>query len=318
MGRLLPLSYTFLKKNKTNYGKVCGQLYFFNTLGAIFGAIVIGYLAFYLFNLDILFKTNLYILFLVTLSALIYIKNKTQIVILSALGLLLLVLPTQWNRTGHEIGYFRISQYNQDMHFKKLFFLPKNRSKNSSISFFKDGPNSTVSVISFPRENDTSKFSYLKQLFNLENKKSSNKERSYSIVVNGKSDGNSLGDFSTMFFAIPYLYAPQKKDLETAVIGLGTGVSAGSYVPLEDIKNIKVLEISPAVIQAVKTTPPKLNFQVMQNKKVNIKEIDAFKYFTRSQKKFDIIVSEPSNPWVLGVENLFTLEFYEMDRSKPL
>ena len=134
----------------------------------------------------------------------------------------------------------------------------------------------------------------------------------YSIVVNGKSDSNSLGDFSTIFFMLPYLYSPQKENLKTAFIGLGTGISAGAYSPLEDVKSIEVLEISPFVIKAIKTVPPELNFHVTKNKKVKIIETDAFKYFTRNNKKFDIIVSEPSNPWVTGVENLFTLEFYKL------
>ena len=308
MGRLLPLSYAFLKKNKGNYGKLCGQLYFSNTLGTVFGAIFIGYLAFYLFNLDILFKTNLYILFLLTLTILIYTKHKIQLTTLSVLGLILLLLPTQWNRTGHEIGYFRINQYNPRFHFKKLFFLPANRNKRSSVSFLKDGPNSTVSLINFSIEKNAPHFLYLKKLFDF---KSATNNYSYSVVVNGKSDGNSLGDFSTMFFMIPYIYAPKKNNLETALIGLGTGVSAGSYIALEDVKSVNVLEISPFVIKAIQNTNPNLNFHAMRNKKVSITEIDAFKYFTRSKKKFDIIVSEPSNPWVLGVENLFTLEFYE-------
>ena len=62
MGRLLPLSYALLKKTKDNYGAVCGNLYFFNTLGTVVGTLVIGYLAFYIFDLDDLFKINLFLL----------------------------------------------------------------------------------------------------------------------------------------------------------------------------------------------------------------------------------------------------------------
>ena len=47
-------------------------------------------------------------------------------------------------------------------------------------------------------------------------------------------------------------------------------------------------------------------------KKVNIIEIDAFKYFSRINKKVDIIFSEPSNPWVTGIENLYTPEYYQL------
>ena len=308
MGRLLPLAYSFLKKTKNNYGKVCGLLYFFNTLGTVFGAIVIGYLAFYLFNLDILFKTNIYILFLLVLTILIYIKNKLHFVILAILGLFLICLPTQWDRTGHEFGYFKTTVFNPNIHFKKLFQLPKLIEGTTKNNFFKDGPNTTVSLINFEKQRRDKVLPDLKKLFDYDFKGTSD----YSIVVNGKSDGNSLGDFSTIFFMLPYLYSPQKESLETVFIGLGTGVSAGAYTPMEDIKSIEVLEISPFVIKTIKTVAPELNFHVTKNKKVKIIEIDAFKYFTRNNKKFDIIVSEPSNPWVVGVENLFTLEFYDL------
>ena len=308
MGRLLPLTYMFLKKTKDNYGKVCGFLYFFNTLGTVFGAVVIGYLAFYLFNLDILFKASIYILFLLTLGLILYKKNILNFVILSVLGLTLLILPTQWNRSGHEVGYFRTNKYEEKMHFKGLFFLPK-RIKESKVGFLEDGPNSTVSLLHYSILHPMKTLKDLNHIF------STNYEKifpSYSIIVNGKSDGNSLGDFSTMFFMLPYFYAPQKSKLETAFIGLGTGISAGSYTPLEDVKGIDVLEISPFVTRAVQTVTPELNFQVTKNRKVKIIETDAFKHFTRNRKKYDIIISEPTNPWVVGVENLFTVEFYKL------
>ena len=310
MGRLLPLAYNFLQKTKSDYGKICGFLYFFNTLGTVFGAVVIGYLALYFLNLDILFKINIYILFLLTLAVIIYTKKKSDLVVLSILGLFLIYMPTQWNRTGHELGYFRETSYNPRMHFRKLFFLPKRSEKGREIGFFKDGPNTTVALINFNRHTEVNEdlFSNLGKLLSYDFKK----VLSYSIVVNGKSDGNSLGDFSTVFFMLPYLYASNKENLKTAFVGLGTGISAGAYVPLKDVKSIDVLEISPFVIKAIKKVPPKLNFQVMNSKKVKIIETDAFRYFTRNRKKFDIIVSEPSNPWVVGVENLFTLEFYKL------
>ena len=95
-------------------------------------------------------------------------------------------------------------------------------------------------------------------------------------------------------------------------MGLGTGVSAGILGQLDDIKEVDILEISPKVIKGVRATPAHLNFKVFHNQKVNIIETDAFKYFTKVRKKFDVIVSEPSNVWVAGIENLFALEFYQL------
>lgn len=309
MGRLLPLAYMFLNKTKKNYGKVCGFLYFFNTLGTVFGAIVIGYLAFYFLNLDIILKINIYIFFLLSLTVILYKKNTLDFVILSVLGLTLLLLPTQWNRNGHELGYFKIRNYDPELHFRDLFFIPKNFPETSNLVFFKDGPNSTVSLIQYSENLHTEELNKLKNLFTI---KPISNLISHSIVVNGKSDSNSVGDFSTLFFMLPYLHSSTKDHLDTAFIGLGTGISAGAYTPLKDVKSIEVLEISPFVIKAIESAPPDLNFNLMTSKKLKIVETDAFKHFTKGKKPFDIIVSEPSNPYVLGVENLFTVEFYEL------
>ncbi len=309
MGRILPLVYSFLKKSNTNYGKVCGWLYFFNTLGTAFGAIAISYLALYFFNIDSLFKTNIYIFFLLTLSILLYKKSLWDFIILSVLGAGLILLPSQWDRSGHEVGLFRTRSYDPKMHFKGWFFIPKKLQAGGHVSFFKDGPNSTVSLIHYAEaKKDMETSSKLKELF------STNIDPflSYSIIVNGKSDGNSIGDFSTVFFMLPYLHSAPKKDLQTAFVGLGTGLSPGAYVPLPDVKNIEVLEISPFVVRAIKQVHPALNFHLMDSEKTQIIETDAFKYFTKIKKKFDIIISEPSNLQVLGVENLFTTEFYQL------
>ena len=311
MGRLLPLSYMFIKKNEKNYGKVCGFLYFSNTLGTVFGSIVMGYLAFYFFDLDLIFKINLYILLLLTMVLVFIQKNRLNFILLSLIALVLLFQPNKWDRSGHEVGLFRNKIFNPNLHFKSL--LPKKPKRD--VAFFKDGPNTTVSLLRYPfRSNpDNKEFNKLEnQLKELLSMPDDSSIASYSILVNGKSDGNTLGDFSTTFFMLPYLYSSKKEDLAAAFIGLGNGVSAGSYTPLEEVKTIDVLEISPYVIEAVKLIEPAFNFNVMKDEKVQIIENDAFKYFTKSKKKYDIIVSEPSNPWVMGVENLYTTEFYQL------
>ena len=308
MGRLLPLSYMFLQKTEKNYGKVCGFLYFSNTLGTVFGAVVMGYLAFYFFDLDTIFKINLYIFFLLTMALVFIQKSKLNFFILSVVALGLLFQPNKWDRSGHEVGLFRTQTFIPSFHFKSFFSFPK-QPKNRETTFFKDGPNSTVTLLKYKFKTKPEIQDQLIDLFSLD---SNSPLFSYSIIVNGKSDGNTLGDFSTMFAILPYLYSSKKEELATAFIGLGTGISAGAYVPLEDVKSIDVLEISPFVIKAVQSIDPKINFNVMKDKKVKIIENDAFKYFTKSKKKYDVIVSEPSNPWVMGVENLYSIDFYQL------
>ena len=305
MGRLLPLSYYFLKKGKKDYGTLCGYLYFFNTVGAVVGAVVMGYLAFYIFDLDILFKINLAVL-VVLVGIVSFREHKKFIAGCAVVCMIGLILLPQWNRTGHIIGYFR-QRMPSVFHFQKLFHLPVRGEY--TVAFFDDGPNATVSILSYPVEKDIERVRKIQKII-------PEITNSYAVMVNGKSDGNSINDFSTMALlsSLGYLFAPDEPNLSSAVIGLGTGISAGVFGKLEDIKEVVVLEISHAVISGLKSI--RSSFDSPSNPNVRIVERDAFRYFTGTDKKFDIILSEPSNPWVVGVENLFAREFYQLAEKK--
>ena len=339
MGRLLPLAYALLKKTKENYGSVCGFLYFFNTLGTAFGTIVIGYLAFYIFDLDDLFKINLFIMISLIFVISFFERKKFAMAGAIFLAFLLILLP-DWNRQGHYLGYFRV-RLKTGWHFQKLFHLPEYGPRK--LLYFKDGPNTTVSFLT--REKKNSKIEKPSLNSNKKNtplssqnatpllSEKSTKQKvgnweeeflswakaensNYSITVNGKSDGDTKGDFSTVLLlgSLPYLFAPANENLSSAIIGLGTGITAGTMGLMEDIKETTVLEISPKVIKGIQhvSNLGYYNFQVTSNPKVKIVQQDAFKYFAKTKTRFDIIVSEPSNPWVMGVENLFSQEFYHI------
>ena len=305
MGRLLPLSYYFLKKGKEDYGTLCGYLYFSNTLGTVFGAVVIGYLAFYLFDLDSLFKINLAIL-IVLFGVITFLEKRGFLSGFALVCLIGMALLPQWNRTGHTVGYFR-QRLPFPWHFQKVFHLPV--MKKYKTGFFDDGPNSTAAIVYHSSDEEKRRMQRIQETI-------PEATNSYVVMVNGKTDGHSIGDFSTMAFlsSLGYLFASDKSDLSSAVIGLGTGISAGVLGKLEDMKEVVVLEISPAVIAALRSI--RTNFDFASNPKVKVIERDAFRYFTGTNKKFDFILSEPSNPWVIGVENLFAREFYQLIDKK--
>ena len=303
MGRLLPLSYALLRKTKDNYGAVCGHLYFFNTLGTVAGTIVIGYLAFYLFNLDDLFKINVILLTALSFASALYEKKRFIASLSVCLAVFMIWLPN-WNRTGHHLGYFRVRNPLPN-YFQKVFSFPK--IYEGQALFFEDGPNVSSTLIGYEKSSPESKE---KDLF------PSSKYASVSYVVNGKGIGNSIGDFSTVFLlsSLAYLYAPQKNGLSSALIGLGMGTTAGVLAKLEKVKDLTVLEIAPEVVDNVRRAPA-FSFGLLDNPKAKIIEQDGFKYFTKIKKKFDVIVSEPSNPWIVGVENVFSYEFYELAKN---
>lgn len=113
---------------------------------------------------------------------------------------------------------------------------------------------------------------------------------------------------------IPYLYSKKTKKLKLAVIGLGTGITAGFLATRPEVDVVKVLEISSSVIKASKFFND-YNFQLGKNPKVQIINVDAVRYFLRGNETFDIIISQPNQFWAAGIENLLTKEFYKIIKS---
>lgn len=313
MGKLLPLTYALLRKDRENYGRICGYLYFYNTLGTVLGAIGIGYLCLHFLNIDHLFKINIYILALIAFIIAFFEKKSRRMIVLVVCSLVVALLPIGWNRTKHYPKYAHKDKLETPYYeFTKWFFLPESVSEDIEPLYFKDGPNTTVTVSKyFKTAKNEPKLKLLEPFFPFQFEK----YFAYSLITNGKGDGNTLGEFSTFFLisGLTWLFTPSRPEgLSAAVVGLGTGISTAVFSQLEDIKDVKVLEISPTVIKGISLAPSYINFNIFHNPKVDIIEIDAFKYFTKTRKKFDIIVSQPSNVWVAGVENLFALEFYQL------
>jgi SAM-dependent methyltransferase len=100
------------------------------------------------------------------------------------------------------------------------------------------------------------------------------------------------------------------------VIGYGTGVTAGELAALEWVRRVEVAEISRAVIDAAPLFDEG-NLGASKNPKVRIERGDAFRTLLRREEgSIDVVVSEPSNPWVTGVEMLYSAEFLEAARER--
>ena len=79
---------------------------------------------------------------------------------------------------------------------------------------------------------------------------------------------------------------------------------------IKDLNDIDCIEIEPAV-PAAGPLFSEINRKSYENPKVHISYNDARNYMNTTRKKYDIIISEPSNPWIAGVASLFTSEFYD-------
>lgn len=285
LGRALPFVFSMLDKNKSDYGFKCGILYFLNTVGTFFGAVLFGYFLLHYFNIPEVYKINLF--FLIAFGFYFFYRDKLYktAAVLVVTGITVWALP--FSSKGFSPSLFRIKQP-QSSHFKNIFTVKLN--ENSKTIFYDDGPNTTVAVIEGTQKEKIDK----------------------SFLVNGKSDGSTIGDYGTTtgLALYPYLFT-QGEELNTAVVGLGTGITAGLMGKFQRVKTVDVIEISNAAIKSIDSLK-EANFDLKNNKKIEIHNDDAFKYFRRVNKKYDFIVSEPSNPWVMGVENTYTKYFYDL------
>src|SRR5262245_26045091 len=130
---------------------------------------------------------------------------------------------------------------------------------------------------------------------------------------NGKVDG-SYGDALTMLLTgyLPLVFHPTAE--RVGIIGLGTGMTVkavGSF----PVKSIEVLEIEPALFEAAGFFRER-NGNILADPRVRVIPSDGRNYILATPHKYDVIISEPSNPWIAGIASLYTREFYAGARRK--
>jgi MFS family permease len=136
-----------------------------------------------------------------------------------------------------------------------------------------------------------------------------------AFIVNGKSDGAAIGDAGTqiMLGLVAAILHPHP---QTAfVVGLGTGETAGWLAEVPSMSRVDVVELEPAIDEVARCCR-ELNFDVLRHPKVSRVYNDAREVLLTTPRRYDLIVSEPSNPYRSGIASLFTREFYRAGRER--
>jgi len=171
-----------------------------------------------------------------------------------------------------------------------------NRKKNVKLLFYEDAADGTVSVERVGPDVPASEI---------------------VLRVSGKPDASNHGDLSTQLLLghLPMLLRPESKD--AFAFGLGSGITASALLryPLD---HLTVAENCAPVIRAAKLFAP-WNRGVLTNALTRIRLEDARTVLKLDRQKYDVIVSEPSNPWFASIGSVFSREFYQLAaaRLKP-
>jgi hypothetical protein len=112
-----------------------------------------------------------------------------------------------------------------------------------------------------------------------------------------------------MVFAgtLPLAFHPQAK--LAANIGFGSGLTTHTLLSTPQLTRVDTIEIEPAMVQGARHFLPRVR-NAYEDPRSRIHIEDAKTFFSKHRTRYDIIVSEPSNPWVSGVASLFSEEFY--------
>ena len=266
-------------KEESDDNKIIGRLFAYNTIGGLLGSLAAGFILLPHYGVSI----SLFIAAAINLFAAISIKTKARVKrIIAAVVILLLFIYTGPEIDPHAAGTF----YNADNY----------ASLSALISGIEKSRNYTEVLYS-----DFDVYGHVCVM----------KTGQYKILlINGKPDGGTSEDVTTEYLTgyIPMLLHENPE--KTAIVGLGTGLTAGAVLQF-DIDKLDLYEINPGVVEANKYFAVESHF-ALSDQRTKLIMGDARRNLSLSGEQYDVIISEPSNPWVEGEGFLFTKEYYEI------
>ena len=287
-GYQFPLLVGLLGRGREEVGRQVGLTYAWNTAGAIVGSLAGGFGLLPMFSAPGVWRAAVVLLILLGLAASLAEYRSTRrpqpVVGRAALaGLTALLLlargPTAvWRHS--QIGAGRNAPPTASANAYEDWL----RSARGAVVWEADGVESSVALVTT--------------------------DSGYAFMLNGKNDGTTRADAATMVMSGllgPLLHPEARTAL---VIGLGTGGTAGWLAAVPGIERVDVVELERLILDVARDCTP-ANRGVLDNPAVSITIGDAREALLVSKRRYDIIFSEPSNPYRAGVASLFTREYYE-------
>ena len=274
-GAAFPLALALVTGSEQPIAGRVGTIYAANTSAAVAGSLAAGFIAIPYFGLQ---HTLTIVSSLLVVDALIVIlcaepsfKARALGFILTLAAIVQMIAASPWDRDLLASGAYKYaSSVPQGLDLDTAL-------KAGTLLYYREGAASTVSV---------------KRLTGTR-----------SLVIDGKVDASSFGDMLTQkaLAHLPLLLHPDPKEI--CIIGLGSGVTLGSAL-VHPISRADIVEISPEVVEAARYFAD-VNLNGLDDPRTHLIVGDGRSHLLLSSRKYDVIISEPSNPWVSGVSGLF-------------
>ncbi len=293
MGGVFPLTIRIYTSGAERVGRDVGTAYSINTVGAIIGSFAAGFIVLPLLGLQR--GLGLCVFGSAALATAFFVVRRRFALGLAvpALAVVATLLVPRWSLVHFSAGLFRVS-IAKDIIESNKWPLPE-------LKYYRDGIATTVSVERW--------------------------QKTLALKNNGKVDASNGDDMATQIMVglLPLtLYSSAHtageptalaKPPRVAVVGFGSGVTIGAVTQFP-IGHADVVELEPAVVTAGTRFFGPYNHHPEQDPRVRIIVGDGRNFLTQSDSKYDVIISEPSNPWITGVSNLFTLDYWKLARGR--
>lgn len=288
-GALIPLAIACHSPGRIHTGRVVGQIITWNTAGAIVGSLTAGFVLLPLLGLEDSFKAVAAGLLLAALYAMVrsFTTNRVRVVATSIalLSLAFALAFPAWDQRLMNAGVYYYAYRIEDSGGLDAFI------RQSRLLKVIEGRDSTVAV------------------------KESLDGRERFLAINGKTDaGNGERDMPTQLLLahLPLLLHPQAES--TLVIGLGSGITFGTAA-FHPVLRLTCIEVAKEVKIAAGYFSAE-NHDILTKAPESLVIADARNHLLINAETYDVIISEPSNPWQSGNANLFTSNFYDLAKSR--
>jgi len=293
-GMSLPVASRIANRDMQVLGKSIGGIFAINTIGSVFGVLITGLVLIPLLGVKLSIELGVLLngllgIFIFYKAGLSHKLKLTLTIFFVLIAIGYRILFPSWNDNIFISGVFR-TLYKQGV--PSFIEFKKQQSEGQKILWHKEGVDANVTV----RE---SQFGDSIQK---------------TLVINGKADASTVADLPTQVLLgqIPLMLYQNSGD--ALVIGLGSGITCGSVLR-HPVKSLDVVEIASEVVEC-NSFFTKENYNFVTDSRVKIYLDDAITQLKITSKKYDYIISEPSNPWIAGIGNLYSLEFFNVCKER--
>jgi spermidine synthase len=304
LGATFPLVNRIYARSIPVLGRSIGYAYALNTLGAILGSIAAGFVLIPWLGKENGLRFVMALQFTLALIAWYAYASRTghltshrrMLAGMTVLGVILFLSFPSWDRQLLSYGRYRNLENMGDYLTATSWSEALYRGSTSlaeyetrpEVVFYGDGIGGFTTV-----EKEVNSLGTVK----------------YSLLNSGKPDASSHEDRSTqtLLAHVPLLFHPHPE--RVMVLGLASGMTAGEAL-LYPVEKLDVLEINEEVVKACEIFAP-WNYDCLNDPRMEVIVQDGRNHLALTRSTYDVIISEPSNPWMAGLANLYTLEFFK-------